>query len=160
LRIAYKAGCVILATYMTKIKVTGNIQLDEWELRESFIRASGPGGQHVNKASTAVQLRFNVERSPNLPDDVRRRLAQQAASQITEEGDLIIEANRFRSQERNRAEARQRLVELVRRATRKPKRRKKTRPTRASNERRLRNKKRRGEKKRLRGRVRNNDGAY
>ncbi len=114
---------------------------DEIELR--FVRASGPGGQHVNKASTAVELRFQVEGSPSLPDDVKRRLRQIAKTRISDEGVLIIQASRFRSQKQNREDALERLAELIRRAKAKPKKRKKTRPSRASKERRLEEKKRR-----------------
>jgi ribosome-associated protein len=132
------------------IKVTRNITIDESEIEERFIRASGPGGQHVNRAATAVQLRFDVAHSPSLPDDVRERLIRLASSRMTEDGVLIIEAKRFRSQGRNRQDALNRLVKLIRRAARKPETRRKTRPTRASKERRLEDKRRRSEIKRLR----------
>lgn len=132
------------------IKVTRNITIDESEIEERFIRASGPGGQHVNRAATAVQLRFDVAHSPSLPDDVRERLIRLASSRMTEDGVLIIEAKRFRSQGRNREDALNRLVKLIRRAARKPETRRKTRPTRASKKRRLEDKRRRSEIKRLR----------
>jgi ribosome-associated protein len=132
------------------IKVTRNITIGESEIEERFIRASGPGGQHVNRAATAVQLRFDVAHSPSLPDDVRERLIRLASSRMTEDGVLIIEAKRFRSQGRNRQDALNRLVKLIRRAARKPETRRKTRPTRASKERRLEDKRRRSEIKRLR----------
>ena len=132
------------------IQVTRDIAIDENELEERFFHASGPGGQHVNKAATAVQLRFDVAQSPALPDDVRRRLIDLAGTQVTDDGVLVIEAQRFRSQRRNRRDARKRLAALIRQAAKKPKQRRKTRPTRAAKERRLRNKRRRSEKKRLR----------
>jgi len=132
------------------IQVTRNIRLDENEIEERFIRASGPGGQHANRSATAVQLRFDVAHSPSLPEEVRQRLMALAGNQLTEEGVLVIEASQFRSQRRNRRDARRRLVGLVRQAARKPRRRRKTKPTRAAKERRLRNKRRRSETKRLR----------
>jgi ribosome-associated protein len=119
---------------------------DEVELR--FVRARGPGGQHVNKASTAVELRFSIPRSRSLSDDVKRRLRQIAKSRISDEGVLVIHADRFRSQRLNREDALERLGELVRRATSKPKKRKKTRPSAAAVERRLSEKKRRSDLKR------------
>jgi ribosome-associated protein len=132
------------------IQVTPNITLDEGEIEQVFIRASGPGGQHVNKAATAVQLRFDVENSPSLPEGVRERLKRLAGNRMTESGVLIVEARRFRTQEQNRQDALKRLVALIREASRKPKPRRKTKPTRASKERRLRNKRRRSEIKKLR----------
>jgi len=135
---------------MSMIQVTRDIAIDENELEERFFHASGPGGQHVNKAATAVQLRFDVAQSPTLPNDVRRRLIDLAGTQVTDDGVLVIEAQRFRSQRRNRRDARKRLATLIRQAAKKPKQRRKTKPTRAAKERRLRNKRRRSEKKRLR----------
>lgn len=132
------------------IQVTEDIAIDENEIEEKFVRASGPGGQHVNKASTAVQLRFDVAHSASLPEAVRERLVRLAGSQVTEDGVLVIEAKQFRRQERNRQDALDRLVKLVRKAAREPKARRKTKPTRASRERRLREKRCRGEVKRLR----------
>lgn len=127
-----------------------SIVIDESEIREEFVRAAGPGGQHVNKAATAVQLRFNVVRSPSLSAAVRARLLQLAANRINEQGELVIEARRFRSQEQNRRDARERLAELLRRAAVRPKKRRPTKPGRAARERRLANKRRRSELKRQR----------
>jgi ribosome-associated protein len=132
------------------IVVTPRIVLDERELEESFVRSSGPGGQNVNKLSTAVQLRFDVRRSPSLPDDVRARLERLAGSRLTGEGVLIILAQRHRTQERNREDARERLVELIRRAAVAPTPRRPTKPTFASKRRRLDAKVRRGRVKSLR----------
>jgi ribosome-associated protein len=126
------------------IEVTPGITLDERELEESFIRASGPGGQNVNKVATAVQLRFDVRRSPSLPDAVRARLEKLAGSRLTNEGVLVLTAQRFRSQERNRADALESLLALIRKAAVPPVRRRKTRPTLASRERRLEEKAQRG----------------
>jgi ribosome-associated protein len=132
------------------LDVTPNITINESELEESFIRASGPGGQKVNKAATAVQLRFDVASSPSLPDPVRQRLMRLAGNRMTGEGVLVIEAQQFRSQEQNRQNARDRLANLIRRAAEKPKKRRKTKPSRAAKERRLQEKRRRSEKKRRR----------
>jgi ribosome-associated protein len=132
------------------IKITKDIAISENEIEEQFIRASGPGGQRVNRAATAVQLRFDVANSPSLPDAVRERLVHLAGSRMTEDGVLIVEAKRFRMQDRNRQDAINRLVKLIRKAARKPKTRRKTKPTRASKGRRLRNKRRRSEIKRMR----------
>src|SRR5262245_6717567 len=132
------------------LAVTPQLRIDESELHETFVRASGPGGQNVNKVATAVQLRFNVRRSPSLPPAVRERLLRLAAHQLTAEGEVIIEAKRFRTQERNRQDARDRLAALVRRAAAAPKTRRATRPTPAARQRRLENKRQRGQLKRLR----------
>lgn len=119
------------------IQVTSSIAIDEAELQESFIRASGPGGQNVHKVSSAVQLRFDVRQSPSLPEDVRARLERLAGRRLTGDGVLVITAQRFRTQERNREDAVARLVELIRQATERPKPRRPTRPTLASKQRRL-----------------------
>ena len=132
------------------IQITDTIAIEESELQEEFVRASGPGGQNVNKVATAVQLRFDVANSPSLSEDVRYRLMRLAGSRLTEEGVLIINARRFRSQDRNRQDAIERLVELIRKAVEVPKVRRATRPSWASKARRLESKSRQSEKKRLR----------
>ncbi|MGA7610866.1 MAG: alternative ribosome rescue aminoacyl-tRNA hydrolase ArfB [Xanthobacteraceae bacterium] len=133
------------------IRITDQISIDESELTETFVRASGPGGQNVNKLATAVQLRFDVRHSPSLPADVRARVAVLAGRRLTQDGVLVIIAQRHRTQERNREDARERLTELIRQAAVPPKRRRPTRPTAASRERRIESKKRRSGVKRLRG---------
>ena len=135
------------------IFISRHIRIDEREIQEVFIRASGPGGQNVNKVATAVKLRFNVAKSPSLPDDVRSRLIRLAGRRVTEDGMLIIDARRFRSQERNRQDAIRRLVALIRKATDKPKPRLRTKPSLASKKRRLQAKRRRSEIKRRRRAV-------
>jgi ribosome-associated protein len=125
------------------IRITNTISIDERELDERFIRASGPGGQNVNKLSTAVQLRFDVRGSRNLPDGVRARLERLAGKRLTREGVLVIAAQRHRTQERNRQDALDRLIDLIRRAAVPPVARRPTRPTAGSRERRIESKKRR-----------------
>jgi ribosome-associated protein len=132
------------------IRINDHIAIDESEISESFIRASGPGGQNVNKLSTAVQLRFDVRRSPSLPDEVRARLERMAGRRLTNDGVLVITAQRYRTQERNREDALARLVELVQAATVRPVKRRPTKPTFGSKVRRLEGKKRRGDIKALR----------
>jgi ribosome-associated protein len=131
-------------------RVTGTITIDEREIHLQFIRASGPGGQKVNKVATAVQLRFDAAHSPSLSEDVRDRLLRLAGKRMTREGFLVIDARRFRTQEQNRQDALGRLVDLIRRAAQKPKIRKRTNPTLASRERRLESKRRRSKIKQLR----------
>ena len=132
------------------LRITPSISIDEDELQIDFVRASGPGGQNVNKVSTAAQLRFDVARSPSLPEDVRSRLIKRGGSRITKEGVLLIEARRYRTQEQNRDDALDRLATLLRQAAKPPIARKVTRPSAASRAARLKAKKLRGEVKRLR----------
>jgi ribosome-associated protein len=134
------------------IRITDSIAIDEREIEESFIRASGPGGQNVNKLATAVQLRFDARRSPSLPNAVSVRLQKLAGSRVTKDGVLVITAQRYRTQERNRQDALDRLIELVRAAAVAPKPRRPTRPTLASTRERLDAKKRRSGIKNLRQR--------
>lgn len=124
------------------LQVSARIQIADEELSEKFVRASGPGGQNVNKVSTAVELRFNVARSPNLPEDVRARILGTADQRLNKDGELVIEASRFRSQDRNREDARTRLCAIILAATHVPKKRFATKPSRAAKERRLTAKKR------------------
>ena len=132
------------------LSINKNIGIKENELTFNFIRSSGPGGQNVNKVSTAVQLRFNISSSESLTEDVKTRLKSIAGRKVTKDGVLIIEAKRFRTQEANRQDAISRLIELIDKASRKKKRRIKTNPTTGSNLRRIESKKKLGEKKRLR----------
>jgi len=132
------------------LRITASIAIDERELQIDFVRASGPGGQNVNKVSTAAQLRFDAAHSPSLPDDVKSRLITLAGSRITSQGVLVIEARRYRTQEQNRADALDRLTGLLQQAAKRPVARTVTRPSAASRAARLKAKKLRGEVKRLR----------
>lgn len=129
------------------IQITPAIEINEREIQLEFIRASGPGGQKVNKVATAVQLRFDAANSPSLPDEVRQRLIRLAGKRMTEDGVLVIHARRFRSQDRNRRDAIDRLIALIRKASIQPKPRLKTKPSKASKERRLEAKRRRSRTK-------------
>lgn len=140
-----------------RIRITPYISIEDNEIREEFTRAPGPGGQNVNKVSSAVRLRFGVRNSPSLSEDVRRRLTSIAGKRMTDDGVLIVSATRFRAQERNRQDALDRLIELIRRAARKPAPRRRTKPTAASQARRLDEKSRRGRVKQLRGAARETD---
>lgn len=139
------------------LKITAEIVIAESEIEEKFVHATGPGGQNVNKVATAVQLRFDVAHSPSLPQAVRERLLRLAAKRITAEGLLVIEAHRFRTQDQNREDARQRLITLIQKAAIAPKPRRPTKPTTASKERRLESKRRQSQLKRHRNRVDHNE---
>ncbi|MDX1488935.1 MAG: alternative ribosome rescue aminoacyl-tRNA hydrolase ArfB [Acidiferrobacterales bacterium] len=137
--------------------MTPRISIDEREIRQRFIRASGPGGQNINKVATAVQIRFDVARSPSLPPDVRERVMRLAGTRMTKQGILVIDARRFRTQERNRQDAIDRLLALIRVAAVKPKVRRKTSPPLVAKKRRLEAKRRRSASKELRQRVSTNE---
>lgn len=139
------------------IEITPTLSIHEDEIEESFVRASGPGGQHVNKTSSAVQIRFDARRSRSLPNDVAIRLMKLAGARLTLDGVIVLTAQSQRSQARNREEAVARLVEMIREASVRPERRRATRPTRASVERRLTSKGKQSAAKSLRGRVRGDD---
>ena len=139
------------------IRITDSISLGNDEIAEQFVRSSGPGGQNVNKVATAVQLRFDVARSPNLPEPVRQRLKRLAGRRLTGDGILIIDARRFRTRERNRRDALERLIALVQKAAIAPRPRKATRPTAASKRRRLEGKLQRGALKKGRRSVKDAD---
>ena len=136
----------------SRIAVNERLYILKDDLSEDFIRASGPGGQNVNKVSTAVQLRFNLAGNETLPQDVKSRAARLAGSRLTLNGEILLQADRFRTRERNREDALERLLELLRKATEKPKPRKATKPTLGSKKRRLDAKKQRGQIKKMRGR--------
>lgn len=133
------------------IKITPHLYLNETEIEILFIRSPGPGGQNVNKLATTAQLRFNVQHSPSLSEEIRLRLITKLGEKLTREGDIVIKASRYRSQERNKQDAIHRLITLLQAAMFVPKKRKKTKPTKASTERRLNEKKLHGRTKSLRG---------
>ncbi len=132
------------------IYISEHIEIDEDEITEDFVRSSGPGGQNVNKVATAVQLRFNVLNSPSLPDDVKKRLVKLAGKRMTEDGDLVLKAQRYRSQLKNREDALNRLIALIQKATEAPKPRKRKIMSRAAKARRLEEKRKQSEKKQRR----------
>ncbi|HXS73293.1 MAG TPA: alternative ribosome rescue aminoacyl-tRNA hydrolase ArfB [Rhodanobacteraceae bacterium] len=134
------------------MRISSHIEIPDSELTERFLRADGPGGQHVNRTESAVELRFNVAHSPSLPDDVRARVLARRDRRLTDDGVLVIQGRRFRDQARNREDVRERLVDLLRGALHAPKKRVATKPTRASKERRLVGKQKRGTVKRNRAR--------
>lgn len=136
----------------SRIPVLGKTHISKDDITEEYIRASGPGGQNVNKVSTAVQLRFNLAGNETLPADVKSRAARIAGSRLTQHGEIILQADRFRTRERNREDALERLLDLLRKALEKPKPRKATKPTLGSKKRRLDAKKQRGQIKKMRGR--------
>ena len=135
------------------MQITPQIEIADWEITEQFVRSGGPGGQNVNKVATAVELRFEAERSPNLSDPVKRRLKRLAGRRWTKEGALVIQVSEERSQARNREIARDRLADLIRKAAEKPNRRIKTRVPPSQKRKRLEAKKHRGEVKSLRGKI-------
>jgi ribosome-associated protein len=139
------------------MEITPTLTIDDAEIEERFVRASGPGGQNVNKVATAVQLRFDASRSRSLTEEVRERLRALAGTRMTTEGVVVIDARTFRTQAENREDARKRLLALLRQAIVRPKRRRKTKPTAASREQRLTTKKRRSDTKRDRHRVRSDE---
>lgn len=135
------------------MRISDTVTIDEGELEERFVRASGPGGQNVNKLSTAVELRFDLRRTAALPEDAKARLAGLAGRRLSKDGILVIEAQQFRTQDRNRQDARERLAELIRAALERPRRRRPTKPKFSAKAKRLQSKKTRGQTKQLRGRV-------